>query len=106
MVPGDPSLRARVLAALAKGLTVTGQYERAREAAERAIVLAGESGATRDGLQARITLATVIARQGDLETGAAQLRQCLAEALAADAFEAVVRCFGNLTFLYSIAGRL
>jgi DNA-binding CsgD family transcriptional regulator/tetratricopeptide (TPR) repeat protein len=106
MVPGDPSLRARVLAALAKGLTVTGQYERAREAAERAIVLASESGATRDGLQARITLATVIARQGDLETGAAQLRQCLAEALAADAFEAVVRCFGNLTFLHSTAGRL
>jgi DNA-binding CsgD family transcriptional regulator/tetratricopeptide (TPR) repeat protein len=104
--PGDPSLRARVLAALAKGLTVTGQYERAREAAERAIALAGESGATRDGLQARITLATVIARQGDLETGAAQLRQCLSEALAVDAFEAVVRCFGNLTFLYSIAGRL
>ncbi len=104
--PGDPSLRARVLAALAKGLTVTGQYERAREAAERAIALAGESGATRDGLQARITLATVIARQGDLETGAAQLRQCLSEALAADAFEAVVRCFGNLTFLYSTAGRL
>ena len=104
--PGDPSLRARVLAALAKGLTVTGQYERAREAAERAIALADESGATRDGLQARITLATVIARQGDLETGAAQLRQCLSEALAADAFEAVVRCFGNLTFLYSTAGRL
>ena len=104
--PGDPSLRARVLAALAKGLTVTGQYERARDAAERAIALAGESGATRDGLQARITLATVIARQGDLETGAAQLRQCLSEALAVDAFEAVVRCFGNLTFLYSIAGRL
>jgi DNA-binding CsgD family transcriptional regulator/tetratricopeptide (TPR) repeat protein len=104
--PGDPSLRARVLAALAKGLTVTGQYERAREAAERAIALAGESGATRDGLQARITLATVIARQGELEAGAAQLRQCLSEALAADAFEAVVRCFGNLTFLYSTAGRL
>jgi DNA-binding CsgD family transcriptional regulator/tetratricopeptide (TPR) repeat protein len=105
--PGDPLLRARVLAALAKGLTVTGQYERARDAAERAIALAGELGATRDELQARITLATVIAaRQGDLEAGAAQLRQCLSEALAADAFEAVVRCFGNLTFLYSTAGRL
>jgi DNA-binding CsgD family transcriptional regulator len=104
--PGEPALRARVLAALARGLTVTGQYERGRATAEAAIALAGESGATRDGLQARITLATVIARQGDLETGAAQLRQCLSEALAADAFEAVVRCFGNLTFLYSIAGRL
>ena len=104
--PGDPALRARVLAALARGLTVTGQYERGRVAAERAIALAGESGATRDELQARITLATVIARQGDLEAGAAQLRQCLSEALVAEAFEAVVRCFGNLAFLYSTAGRL
>ena len=85
---------------------MTGQYERARAAAERAIALARESGATRDELQARITLATVIARQGDLETGAAQLRRCLSEALAADAFQAVVRCFGNLAFLYSTAGRL
>jgi len=104
--PRELALRARVVAALAKGLTVTGQYERARAAAERAITLAGEPGATRDELQARITLATVIARQGDLETGAAQLRQCLSEALAADAFEAVVRCFGNLAFLHSTAGRL
>jgi DNA-binding CsgD family transcriptional regulator/tetratricopeptide (TPR) repeat protein len=104
--PGEPELRARVLAAIARGLTMTGQYERARAAAERAIALAGESGATRDELHARITLATVIARQGDLETGVAQLRQCLSEALAADAFEAVVRCFGNLAFLHSTAGRL
>jgi len=104
--PGEPALRARVLAALARGLIVTGQYERGRAAAERAIALAGESGAAREKLQARITLATVIARQGDLETGVAQLRQCLSEALAADAFEAVVRCFGNLAFLHSTAGRL
>jgi DNA-binding CsgD family transcriptional regulator len=106
MGPGEPALRAKVFAALARGLVVTGQYERGRAAAERAIALAGESGATRHQLQARITLATLIARQGDLASGAAQLRQCLSEALAADAFEAVVRCFGNLTFLYSIAGRL
>ncbi len=103
--PGEPSLRARVLAAIAKGLTVTGHYEQARAAAESAISLARELGAGRDELQARITLATVIARQGDLETGAAQLRQCLSAALATDAFEAVVRCFGNLTFLYSTSGR-
>jgi DNA-binding CsgD family transcriptional regulator/tetratricopeptide (TPR) repeat protein len=104
--PGDPALRARVLAALARGLAVTGQYEPGRAAAERAIELASESGAARDELQARITLATMIARQGDLEKGAAQLRQCLSEALAADAFEAVVRCFGNLSFVYSTAGRM
>jgi ATP/maltotriose-dependent transcriptional regulator MalT len=95
-----------VLEALARGLIITGQYERGRAAAERAIALAGQSGATRDRLQARITLATVIARRGDLETGAAQLRQCLTEALAIDAFQAVVRCFGNLAFLHSTAGRL
>jgi DNA-binding CsgD family transcriptional regulator/tetratricopeptide (TPR) repeat protein len=104
--PGDPALRAKVLAALARGLVVTGRYERGQAAAERAITLAGESGATRDKLQARITLAVVIARQGDLESGAAQLRSCLSEALAADAFEAVVRCFGNLAFLHTTAGRL
>ena len=34
------------------------------------------------------------------------MRQCLPEALAADAFEAVVRCFGNLAFLLSTAGRM
>ena len=47
-----------------------------------------------------------MARQGELETGVAQLRQCLPEAIAADAFEAVVRCFGNLAFLLSAAGRM
>jgi tetratricopeptide (TPR) repeat protein len=104
--PGEPALRARVLAAVARGLTLTGQYERGWVAAERAIALAAESGATREELQARITLAIVIARQGDLERGVAQLRQCLSEALAADAFEAVVRCFGNLAFIHSTAGRL
>ena len=38
--------------------------------------------------------------------GSPQLRQCLAEAVAADAFKAVVRCYGNLAFLHSAAGRL
>jgi len=103
---GELTLRPRVLAALARGLVVTGQYGRGRAAAERAIALASESGAVRDKLQARITLATAIARQGDLERGAGQLRQCLSEALATDAFEAVVRCFGNLAFLHWSAGRL
>ena len=36
----------------------------------------------------------------------AQLQECLAEAVAADAFKAVVRCYGNLAFLHSTAGRL
>ncbi len=102
---GDPPLRARVLAALAKGLTLTGQYQRGREVAERAIALADQVGAVHDQLHARITLAAVTARLGDLETGTAQLRQCLSEALAVDAFDAVVRCFGNLTYLYLRAGR-
>jgi DNA-binding CsgD family transcriptional regulator len=105
-VPGDPALRAKVLAALARGLVVTGQYARGQGVAERAIALARESGATRDELQARITLAVVIARQGGLERGAAELRSCLSEAIASDAFEAVVRCFGNLAFLYTTAGQL
>jgi DNA-binding CsgD family transcriptional regulator len=106
MGSGEPELRAKVLAALARGLVVTGQYERGRADAERAIALAGESGATRDQLQARITLATLIARQGELASGAAQLRQCLSEARATDAFEAVVRCYGNLSFVFSTAGRM
>ena len=71
---------------------MTGQYDRGRAVAERAIVLAGESGATRSRLQARITLATAIARQGDLQAGVAELRRCLSEAVAVDAFKAVVRC--------------
>ena len=105
-VPGEPALRARVLAAIAGGLVMTGQYDRGRAVAERAIVLAGESGATRSRLQARITLATAIARQGDLQAGVAELRRCLSEAVAVDAFKAVVRCYGNLAFLHSTAGRL
>ena len=105
-VPGEPALRARVLAAIAGGLVMTGQYDRGRAVAERAIVLAGESGSTRSQLQARITLATAIARQGDLQGGVAELRQCLSEAVAGDAFKAVVRCYGNLAFLHGAAGRL
>jgi ATP/maltotriose-dependent transcriptional regulator MalT len=85
---------------------MTGRHESGRAAAELAVALSEESGATRDALQARITLAIVVARQGELETGVAQLRQCLPEAIAADAFEAVVRCFGNLAFLLSAAGRM
>jgi DNA-binding CsgD family transcriptional regulator/tetratricopeptide (TPR) repeat protein len=105
-VPGEPALRAQVLAAVAGGLVLTGRYDRGREAAARAIALAEESGSTRSRLQARITLAIATARQGDLDAGVAQLRECLVEAVAADAFKAVVRCFGNLAFLYSTAGRL
>jgi DNA-binding CsgD family transcriptional regulator/tetratricopeptide (TPR) repeat protein len=104
--PDEPALRAKVLAALARGLTVTAQYDLGREAAGRAIALAGESGAARVALQARITLATVIARRGDLEGGAAELRRCLTEAFEHEAFEAIVRCYGNLAFLYSAAGQL
>lgn len=100
------SLSARLLASLARGLTVTGQYDRGAAAAEEAIALAHESGEKRDELHARITLATVIARRGDLDEGSARLRQCLHEALDLDAFEAVVRCYGNLAFLNSTAGRL
>ncbi len=105
-VPGEPALRARVAAAMAGGLVMTGQYDRGREVAGRAIALAAETDAPRSALQARITLATAVARQGDLDAGVAQLRQCLSEAVAADAFKAVVRCFGNLAFLYSTVGRL
>ena len=104
--PGDPTLRARVLASLARGLVMTGRHESGRAAAELAVALSEEAGAIRAALQARITLAIVVARQGELETGVAQLRQCLPEAIAADAFEAVVRCFGNIAFLLSAAGRM
>ena len=105
-VPGEPALRARVAAAMAGGLVMTGQYDRGRVVAERAIALASKSDAPRSALQARITLATAVARQGNLDAGVAQLRQCLTEAVALDAFKSVVRCFGNLAFLYSTAGRL
>ena len=102
----DAGLRARLLAALARGQIVTGQYDEARTSAQRAISAAERAGSPRDALQARITLATAVARQGQLEQGTAQLRQCLTEALAINAFQAVVRCFGNLAFLHSTAGRL
>ena len=105
-LPGEDALRARVLAAVAGGLVMTGQYDRGRAVAERAIVLADESGASRSQLQARITLATAIARQGDLGKGVTQLRQCLSEAVVVDAFKAVVRCYGNLAFLHGAAGQL
>ena len=102
----DPGLRARLLAALARGQIVTGQYVEATTSAQRAISVAERAGSPRDALQARITLATAIARQGQLEPGTAQLRQCLTEALSINAFQAVVRCYGNLAFLHSTAGRL
>jgi len=104
--PDDPGLRVRLLEALARGQIVTGQYDEARVSAQRAITVAEQAGTPRDALQARVTLATTTARLGELETGTAQLRQCLAEALAINAFQAVVRCFGNLAFLNSTAGRL
>ena len=102
----DPAVHAKVLASLARGLVMTGRHERGRAAAELAVTVSEEAGATRNALQARITLAIVVARQGELEAGVAQLRQVLREAIAADAFEAVVRCFGNLAFLLSAAGRM
>ena len=104
--PEYPALRAQVLASRARGLVVTGRHGSGGTAAAGALELAEECGATCVALQARITLATAIARQGEVDRGVALLRQCLPEALAADAFEAVVRCFGNLAFLYSTAGRL
>ena len=99
-------LRVRVLAALSQALVMTGSFERGRGVAEQAIALASECGATRTALQARITLAIATARQGQLQAAVAELRRCLAEALAGDAFKAVVRCYGNLAFLHSAAGQL
>jgi DNA-binding CsgD family transcriptional regulator/tetratricopeptide (TPR) repeat protein len=103
--PSAQVLHVRVLAALAQALNATGSYERGQETAEHALALARECGATRTALQARITLATATARRGDLDTGVAELHRCLAEALSADAFKAVVRCYGNLAFLHSAAGQ-
>jgi DNA-binding CsgD family transcriptional regulator/tetratricopeptide (TPR) repeat protein len=104
--PREQVLRVRVLASRAQALIATGQYEQCRVIAEQAIELARTCGATRNALQARITLATATARRGDLDGGVAELHRCLAEAVAADAFKAVVRCYGNLAFLHSTAGQL
>ena len=104
--PREQVLRVRVLASRAQALIALGQYERCQAVAEEAIALARTCGATRNALQARITLATATARRGDLEFGVAELHRCLTEAVAADAFKAVVRCYGNLAFLHSTAGQL
>ena len=104
--PREQVLRVRVLASRAQALIATGQYERCQVIAEEAIALARTCGATRNALQARITLATATARRGDLDSGVAELHRCLTEAVAADAFKAVVRCYGNLAFLHSTAGQL
>jgi DNA-binding CsgD family transcriptional regulator/tetratricopeptide (TPR) repeat protein len=107
LAPGDvgQELLGRVLAALSQGLVATGQYEAAAAAAERAVALADEAGAARTALQARITLATALTRHDGLEDGVSRLRECLAESFAADAFKAVVRCYGNLAFLHSSSGQ-
>jgi DNA-binding CsgD family transcriptional regulator len=99
-------LRARLQTALANGLLVNGYLSRAREVGARAIELAHATGARSDELHARITRGSAVALTDDLETGATELRECVALATEQDDFTALVRGYGNLVHVYVIAGRL
>ncbi|MDT7578697.1 MAG: hypothetical protein QOH17_5030, partial [Pseudonocardiales bacterium] len=98
-------LRVGVLAALAGARMMTGQAEQALHTAERAITLARTVGAYREELHATITTGVALAQLGSLDEAVATLERCLPIVRERDELDLVVRCYGNLTFVLTNAGR-
>ena len=107
MVGEEPSSeRARVLAALAKGLMVTNDTVAAEQVATESIAVARAVGSSRDEAYSLITLGTIEMERGDLEVGRDHLEE--GKRLAADLgrIDYVLRAHTNLSHSLMLAGQL
>jgi DNA-binding CsgD family transcriptional regulator/tetratricopeptide (TPR) repeat protein len=107
LLAGSPpsTLLARVLAAHATVLMLTGDLDDAAPLAERAVAVAAAAGAEAEQAHGLATLGTVQAQRGELAAGLAALRTSFLLARQAGAVEGVVRAAANRMYVLCTAGR-
>ena len=103
---GPPSaLRARVLAALATGLMLLGDFGGALPVAERAVTEAQQAGAVAEQAHGLATLGIVLADQGEFDAGITALRTSFSLARRTGNVEDIARAAANHVYLLYTAGR-
>ena len=103
---GPPSaLRARVLAALATGRMLLGDFGGALPVAERAVTEAQQAGAVAEHAHGLATLGIVLAYRGEFDAGIAALRTSFSLARRTGNVEDVVRAAADHVYLLYTAGR-
>ena len=103
---GPPSaLRARVLAALATGRMLLGDFGGALPVAERAVTEAQQAGAVAEHAHGLATLGIVLAHRGEFDAGIAALRTSFSLARRTGNVEDVVRAAADHMYLLCTAGR-
>jgi DNA-binding CsgD family transcriptional regulator/tetratricopeptide (TPR) repeat protein len=97
LVPDEPTReRARVLAGLAVGLTLTWRHEDARVLAEKALAVAREAGARNEEAHLLTTLGMNLAALGRARDGLATMREALDVAHDGGDSETLHRAYVNL----------
>ena len=99
------ALRARVLAALATGRMLLGDFGGALPVAERAVAEAQQAGAVAEHAHGLATLGIVLAQHGEFDAGIAALRTSFSLARRTGNVEDVVRAAANHMYLLCTAGR-
>ena len=103
---GPPSaLRARVLAALATGRMLLGDFGSALPVAERAVTEAQQAGAVAEHAHGLATLGIVLAHGGEFDAGIAALRTSFSLARRTGNVEDIVRAAADHVYLLYTAGR-
>jgi tetratricopeptide (TPR) repeat protein len=98
-------LRARVLAALATGRMLLGDFGSALPVAERAVTEAQQAGAVAEHAHGLATLGIVLAHRGEFDAGIAALRTSFSLARRTGNVEDIVRAAANHVYLLYTAGR-
>ncbi|HTK45565.1 MAG TPA: AAA family ATPase [Patescibacteria group bacterium] len=104
-VSDENAIALELPAELARAHLLRGDSERAIEWAERAIAAAGSDAAGGSGavqavaIDARVTLGTARASQGDVEEGLAQLRQAIRDAESGGHGSVELRALNNLAWI-------
>ena len=98
-------MQARVLAALATGRMLLGDFGGALPLAERAVAEAEQAGAVAEHAHGLATLGILLAHRGELDAGMAALRPSFSLARRTGNVEDVVRAATNHMYLLCTAGR-
>ena len=101
----DPSSRAGLLSGLARALMIVGRYEGAAAGARQALRIAAAADLTRVEGQARNTLGFSLAMTGDVDEGAAELREAIRIAHEHDSPPDLAEAYDNYADMLHIVGR-
>ena len=101
----DPSSRAGLLSGLARALMIVGRYDGAAAGARQALGAAAAADLPRIEGQARNTLGFSLAMTGDVDEGAAELREAIRIAHEHDSLSDLAEGYDNYADMLHIVGR-